>query len=98
MDPDNLVGPVLQASVATDAVISAIRELNGVVQVADRGSYLRVSVPGCCVVTRRAIEAQLGQPFRLPGDLELIMPSFKGKLSMTEDEVRWTSTAAERHP
>lgn len=83
---------------ATDAVILAIRELNGLVQVADRGSYLRVSVPGCCVVTRRAIEAQLGQPFRLPGDLELIMPSFKGKLSITEDEARWTSMAAARRP
>jgi MmoB/DmpM family len=96
MESNHLVGPVLQASVAASAVISAIRELNDGVQVADRGSYLRVSVEGRCVVTRRAIEAHIGRPFVLPGDLELIMPSFKGKLSMTEDEARWISTNGER--
>jgi toluene monooxygenase system ferredoxin subunit len=84
------VGPVLQAGpAAAAAVVAAIRYLNEDVQVLDRGAYLRVLVPGRCVLTRAAVEAELGAPFRLPADLERLMPSFKGRLSMTEDDVRW---------
>jgi len=90
------VGPVLQASVTADAVIAAIRELNAGVEVAHRGSYLRVLCPERCVVTRHIIEAHIGRPFRLPGDLEQIMPSFKGKLSVNDDEASWTHSGKGR--
>src|SRR5262245_46470146 len=79
-------GPVLQAGAAADAVIAAIRELNARVEVADRGAYLRVLVPGGCRVTREAIARHRGEAFRLPGDLEQIMSSFKGWLTVNEDE------------
>lgn len=98
VDFRNHVGPVLQASLAADAVVAAIRELNEGVQIAHRGSYIRVLCPDRCTVTRRVIEAHMGQPFRLPGDLEQIMPSFKGRLSMTEDDASWSRPIKESGP
>jgi toluene monooxygenase system protein D len=83
------VGPVLQASAVTDAIIAAIKDLNQDVVVMDRGAYLRVLVPSRCVVTRSAIERRLGRPFRFPGELEVVMPSFKGAISLSENEVTW---------
>jgi hypothetical protein len=83
------VGPVLVEGPETDAVIAAIRELNPEVTVMDRGAYLRVEVPNRCVVTRAAIERGLGRAFVLPGDLERIMPSFKGALSVAPDRAAW---------
>jgi toluene monooxygenase system ferredoxin subunit len=83
------VGPVLEASESGRAVLAAIRELNERVEVVDRGAYLRVLVPGCCVVTRRAVEQALGRAFHLPTDLEAVMPAFKGFLVMDDDRVEW---------
>ena len=88
------VGPVLEAGETAVAIVAAIRALNANVTVLDRGSYVRVLVPGRCVVTTEAIERALGRPFRLPRDLELVMPSFKGTLSMSEDEVVWAWRSA----
>jgi len=86
----DLVGPVLEAGEVGNAVIAAIRNLNREVFVQDRGSYFRVLVAGQCVVTRRAIEGILGRPFLLVRELEQIMPAFKGKLSLTEDQAIWS--------
>jgi len=83
------VGPVLQGGAAAEAVVAAIRSLNREVEVLDRGAYLRVLVSGRCLVTRDAIEAELRAPFRLPGDLERVMPSFKGRLSLSDEEACW---------
>ena len=86
---NDLVGPVLEAGVVATAVVAAIRELNAQVEVVDRGSYLRVLVPRRCVVTRAAIERALGRRFLLPVDLENLMPSFKGELSVSEEQAVW---------
>jgi len=86
---NNPVGPVLEAGAAGRAVIAAIQQLNQDVVIQDRGSYYRVLVPGRCRVTREAIEKTLGSSFQLPGDLELIMPAFKGLLSMSDQEAVW---------
>lgn len=83
------VGPVLEAGETAQAIIVAIRKLNANVTIVDRGSYLRVLVPSRCVVARKAVEQALGKPFALPSDLELVMPSFKGTLTMTDDEAIW---------
>jgi toluene monooxygenase system ferredoxin subunit len=83
------VGPVLQESPEASAVVAAIRRANGDVRVIDRGSYLRVLCARRCVVTRAGIEAELGRPFALPRDLELVMSSFKGRFHVTEDEASW---------
>ncbi len=87
------VGPVLEADgEVSDAIIAAIREANHGVTVLDRGGYVRVLVPDRCVVRREAIERALGRSFRLPSDLELVMPSFKGAIEITDDEVVWAWT------
>src|SRR4051812_48162200 len=83
------VGPILQPGATANAVIAAIREENEGVEVTDRGGYLRVAVPGRCAVSRSAIEAHLGRAFQLPGELECIMPSFQGKLVISDERVEW---------
>jgi toluene monooxygenase system protein D len=87
--PRDEVGPVLEADEVGQAIVAAIREANPEVRVIDRGGYLRVLVPGRCVVARAAVERLLGRAFRLPGDLELVMPSFQGAIEITDDEVAW---------
>ena len=83
------VGPVLEAGPIASVLIAAIREQNREVEVQDRGAYFRVLVPLRCVLSRAAIERRLGRTFRLPGDLELVMPSFKGAFSVDEDRAIW---------
>ena len=85
------VGPVLEASDTAVAVIAALREVNADVVVTDRGAYLRATAPGRCVLRRDVVERQLGRAFALPGDLERVMPSFVGDLSIDEDEAIWSS-------
>ena len=87
--PTDGVGPVLQCGSAANAVIAAIESMNAHVELLDRAAYVRVLVPERCVVTRAAIESALGRPFRLPGDLEAIMSSFKGRFRVTDDEATW---------
>ncbi len=88
-EQSNSVGPVLEVGDVANAIVTAIRKLNKGVVVLDRGSYLRVSVPMQCTLKRSAVEQALGRPFLLPGDLELCMPSFKGKLTINEEEAIW---------
>jgi len=83
------VGPVLDTNDVSRAIIAAIREANRDVTVIDRGAYMRVLVPGRCVVRRDAIERALGRSFQLPSDLEMVMPSFKGAITIGDDEVVW---------
>jgi MmoB/DmpM family len=83
------VGPVLEAGDDAQAVITAIRQANEAVVVESRGSYHRVLVPHRCEVTGQAIERILGRPFTLPGDLEAIMPSFKGRFTVSDDKAVW---------
>jgi toluene monooxygenase system ferredoxin subunit len=90
------VGPVLQAGPLGEAVVAAIRALNAGVRVVDRGADLRVLCPGPCVVTRAEIEARTGAPFRLPGDLEQVMSSFKGRFHVSEVEAHWELSPSAR--
>lgn len=83
------VGPVLVPNELGLAVLSAIQAQNQGVSVQDRGAYLRVSTHSRCVVTRQGIESALGRPVRLPGDLELCMPSFKGRLRVDAERAVW---------
>jgi len=83
------VGPVLQSGPVASAIIAAIKDLNQDVIVVDRGAYVRVLVPQCCVVTRSAIEQHLGRPFRFPGELETVMSAFKGSLELNQEDAAW---------
>ena len=88
-DTYDRVGPVLQSGTVANAIIAAIKDLNPDVVVVDRGAYVRILVPHCCVVTRMAIEKHLGRPFRFPGELEGVMSSFKGSLQLNQNDAAW---------
>jgi toluene monooxygenase system protein D len=83
------VGPVLQSGAVATAIIAAIKDLNQDVMVVDRGAYVRVLVPRCCVVTRSAIEKHLGRSIRFPGELETVMSAFKGSLELNQNDAAW---------
>lgn len=83
------VGPVLQSGSVANAIIAAIKDLNPDVLVVDRGAYVRVLVPGRCIVTRVAIERHLGRPVRFPGELETVMSAFKGSLQLNQEDATW---------
>ena len=83
------VGPVLQSGTVANAIIAAIKDLNQDVITVDRGAYVRVLVPRCCLVTRSAIEKHLGRSFRFPGELETVMSAFKGSLQLNQDDASW---------
>lgn len=83
------VGPVLENSDVARAVIAAIRASVPGAEVQDRGAYLRVLAPGRCAVRRSDIERVLGRPFRLPSDLEAVMPSFTGSFQVSSEEAVW---------
>lgn len=97
-DRADWVGPVLEAGALAEAIVEAIRDGNASVVVEDRESYVRVLVPSRCVLGRAAVEERLGRPFQLPGDLEQVMPSFKGHLTIRGDEVVWALGAREASP
>jgi toluene monooxygenase system protein D len=85
----NEVGPVLLAGRVAEAVVAAIRKQNVGVRVSSRGSYVRVAVTGHCEVHGHVVEQILGERFRLVHDLERVMPSFRGRLSLSEDVASW---------
>jgi len=85
----NSVGPVLTAGDITTKIVAAIKKLNKHVDVFDEGSYIRVLVPNKCRLTRQAIEEEIEAHFVLTTDLEPLMPSFKGRLTLSDDEVVW---------
>ena len=90
------VGPVLQATPLGWAVVGAIEAANDSVQVLDEGAYLRVFASGSCRVARADIEAELGQPVQLPGDLELVMSAFSGLLAVNEAGAVWWRSSEPR--
>jgi toluene monooxygenase system ferredoxin subunit len=83
------VGPVLALGEEARAVVTAILAENPGARVLDRGGYLRVVAERRCSVTRASIERALGRDFRLPSDLERIMVSFAGRISITDDSTLW---------
>jgi hypothetical protein len=88
------VGPVLSAGDTATALIAALHEANPALVVVDRGAYLRALAPARCVLERALVEQALGRHFRLPVDLELVMPSFVGVLSIDDDRAVWTYRGA----
>jgi MmoB/DmpM family len=86
------VGPVLLSGRVSDAIVTAIKQQNAGVRVSQRGSYLRVSVSTRCEVWASTIAEVLGEPFRIPQDLERVMPSFRGRLFLSEELAAWETS------
>ncbi|MDA3624664.1 MmoB/DmpM family protein [Saccharopolyspora sp. WRP15-2] len=88
------VGPVLQSGEVARAVADAavIDNVGRRVDIRDRGSYLRIEVEGGeCVLHRATIAEELGRPFKM-SELELIMPSFVGRIDTGSDVYRFFHT------
>jgi toluene monooxygenase system protein D len=98
VEGERMVGPVLRTGEVTDALIEAIKLDNPdrPVEVIDRGGYIRVAVPGRCIIRRQTVEAVLGREFRMPGELEVNLSSFAGQIQTGSDEVVWYSGSAKR--
>lgn len=88
------VGPVLLPNELGLAVLAAICAENASIEVQDRGAYLRVLSYERCSVSRRGIEGALGRPVRLPADLELCMPAFKGSFQVDSERASWEARSA----
>ncbi|WP_033292593.1 MmoB/DmpM family protein [Amycolatopsis jejuensis] len=93
------VGPILQTGEVARAVAdAAVTDNAGCrVDVRNRGSYVRVEVEGGeCVLRRATIAEELGRPFKM-SELELIMPSFVGRIETGSDVIRfYLGTAARK--
>jgi MmoB/DmpM family len=87
------VGPVLRAGAIARIVVEILKEAHPDAVVVDRGAYLRVLVGSPCVLTAAAVENRTGEPFHLPQDLEKIMVSFQGRLTLSQREAVWESEA-----
>lgn len=83
------VGPVFEATPVARILVEILIGLNPKAQVIDRGSYLRIAADGECKLTREKVKSRLGDSFNFPRDLELIMPSFQGRMRMGREEVVW---------
>lgn len=90
---DRSVGPVLDAGDMAQSIVDAIISLNETVEILDRGSYWRILVPDRCVLTREALAEHLSAELDWPGDLEIVMPSFTGRLTLTDERAVWESAA-----
>ncbi|MEV0083606.1 MmoB/DmpM family protein [Saccharopolyspora sp. NPDC050642] len=88
------VGPVLQSGEVARAVADAavIDNPGRRVDIRDRGSYVRIEVEGGeCLLHRATIAEELGRPFKM-SELELIMPSFVGRIDTGSDVYRFFHT------
>ncbi len=91
------VGPVFSAGADAIAFFAAIKKLNPNARVLERGTYLRVLVPEKCILTKAAIEGELGESLSWPEDLEMIMPAFKGRLQISDDKAIWSAFQEVNH-
>jgi toluene monooxygenase system protein D len=87
--PGDGVGPVLQATPLGRMAVAAIEAENDDVTVRDEGAYLRVLVPRVCRLSRAGIEATTGSTVSFPGDLEVVMSSFAGRMRLSEEGAVW---------
>jgi hypothetical protein len=90
MSSYDAVGPVLIVGEASEHIIAAIKKLNPTAEIQPLGAYIRVLVPKRCYLTKKEVEASMGRAFNLPESLELVMPSFKGNMTCTHDQVEWS--------
>ena len=87
----NAVGPVLRMSEDVDAIIAAIEDDNPdtVIEVIDRGAYVRIQAEQQMKVTRASIERHIGRTFEMR-QLEPMMSAFAGRIETTSDAILWS--------
>jgi hypothetical protein len=90
IDDRNLVGPIMRAGPLADAMVDAIEEDNpsSDVYVLDRDDYVRIHTTHECRLKRETLVKHLGREISL-AQLEVQMPSFKGRLETRTEQIRW---------
>src|SRR5213080_4296488 len=91
-----MVGPVLRGSEVGNALVEAIEIDNEgrKIEIQDRGGYIRVLVEGYCVITKETAEEVVGREFKMPGDLEIELASFVGRINPSSRKVEFTAHKA----
>ena len=84
------VGPVLNICGEVQGVVNAIQDDNPgiVVEVIDRGGYLRVQAAHSLTVTRESLQRHLGPSFELHS-FEAMMSAFSGRIKTSPDQITW---------
>jgi toluene monooxygenase system protein D len=87
----NAVGPVLRMSEDVEAIIAAIEDDNPgtVIEVIDRGAYVRIQAEQQMKVTRASIERYIGRAFEMR-QLEPMMSAFAGRIETTSEAIMWS--------
>lgn len=89
--PKDIVGPVFMKRDLAIAAIEAIARDNPdtFVGLLDRGLYVRVIGNRRLVLRRSTLEEAAGRPVRFPGEVEVMMSAFAGKIRMSGEEIVW---------
>lgn len=83
------VGPIISDTRIGEAVARAVATDNDSAPIVeDRGAYCRIQLPTMCRLTRATLEEELGEEMPLTS-LEGVMPSFGGRIRMTDNEIVW---------
>ena len=87
----NLVGPIIQAGQFADAVVDALIKDNPgkKLEVIPRTSYVRVYGEAPVKLTKKSLEEALGREVRFPGEVEVNLSSFTGRIKTGSDEIVW---------
>lgn len=90
VDEHVLVGPIMRSGPLAEAMIDAISEDNpdSDVFVLDRDDYIRIHTVQECRLTRDTLIKHLGHDLNL-AQVEVQMPSFKGRLETRTTHIRW---------
>lgn len=89
--PKNMVGPVLTKDEFSYGVVEAIAIDNpkNFVGVIDRGSYIRVVGDTELILTKKTLEDVIEREVRFPGEVEVRMSAFAGKIIVRGDYIKW---------
>jgi toluene monooxygenase system protein D len=87
----NWVGPVIQAGEFADAVVEALKTDNPgrEIRLFHRGSYVRILSERRLKLRRESLERELGRPVRFPGEVEVNLSAFAGRIRTSSDEIEW---------
>jgi toluene monooxygenase system protein D len=89
--PKDIVGPVLTKDDLSYLIVEAIAIDNPktFVGVIDRGSYIRVVGDRELDLNKDTLERLAGRVVRFPGEVEVRMSAFAGKIRVTGSFIKW---------